>query len=261
MRSPVWKKVDDKVRFLDAIRKLQSSEATIETCAPAKRRDALLAHMKLLDKHFAILDWKWEVAQEYLKARGDFYSRMPVAAFVKAADRHGFEAIALFDSPVCDHTVALARAEDARLMLAMVGPHGVYEVEIHGWLKGPGGQGVAFELNKFRDFLRGANRISRRELRPVEYIGPALQLEAVDPGRAPFHQWWSSGSGAEQALSWHHNLFTRAEIDYMQYDGRPLETRHHAIPEPWRNIFDLDGERSFYFEVPEMEAALRALIQ
>jgi hypothetical protein len=261
MKTPVWEQGEDKARFRRAIRKLQSSDINIATCGPAQRRDALLEYVKLLDAHFSSGAEMWHATEEHLKARGDFYGGMPASAFVKSADRHGFEAIALFNSPICDHTLALARARDARLMLATITQNAVYEVEIHGWLKGSCGDGVAFELKRFRHLLGRSNRMSKWQcLRPVEHIGSALRLEDVDTLRAPIRQWWSSGSGSEQALSWHHNLFTRSEIDYMQYNGRPLETRHHAIPDPWRDIFDLDGKRFHYIEVPEMEAALRAMI-
>ncbi|MCS4090226.1 hypothetical protein [Rhizobium sp. BK176] len=240
--------------------RLNALAAAAEIGSPSERTSTLLTYAGLLDGHFNSRHGRWDTTRDHLKARGDFYGRMPTVDFVKAAARFDFETVTVFDSTVCGHTLILARADDARIMLASIDSGFIVEVELHGWLDAADGEGVTFELKKFRDFLGRMERMSQQSIRSMEYIGLALRLEQADNGRKPIHRWWSSGSGAEQALSWHHNLFTRSEIEYMQFNGRPLETRHQAIHGKWRDIFDLDGQRSHYFEVPEMEAALKALM-
>lgn len=246
---------------INSISRLEAFAAAAETCSPSVRTGTLLDYAKLLDSHFRVGHDRWEATVDHLKARGDFYGQMQTVDFVKTAGRFDFELLAVFDSPVCGHTMMLARAEDARIMLALIEKGAVFEVELHSWLDAPDHDGVTFEFKQFRDyFLDRAERTSQQSVRPMEYIGLALRLEQADNRRKPIYRWWSSGSGAEQTLSWHHNLFTRSEIEHMQFHGLPLETRHHAIRGKWRDIFDLDGERSYYLEVPEMEAALKALM-
>jgi hypothetical protein len=238
---------------LSVATRLEALAAAAENCSPSARSGALLEYEKLLDSHFDA-----DATRDHLKARGDFYGRMPTVDFIKAAARHDFETLCVFRSHVCSHTLLLARAADARIMLASIESGSVVEVELHGWLDAADGDGVTFELKKFQAYY--IPRASEQSIRPLEYIGHALRLENADSARKPIYRWWSSGSGAEQTLSWHHNLFTRWEIEFMQFNDRPLETRHHAIHGKWRDIFDLDGARSYYFEVPELEAALKALV-
>ncbi len=222
-------------------------------------RKKLEACWKLLEDchHPSKID-RWSMVREYLRDSREFYRQMSTAEFVKAADAFGFETVASFPSPVCGNTMVLAREDDAQLMLATIAEGTVYEIELHRWVLNAY-RAVSFETRQF-GFVVSTNR-SRTSKKPIEFLATALRLEQADEGRTPVSRWWSAGSGAEESLSWHHNLFTWDEREYFKIKFQPLEVeglaRRDVIGGRWRDIFDLDRNRHHYVEIPELELALR----
>lgn len=203
---------------------------------------------------------RWSMVQEYLRDAREFYHQMTTVELVKAADAFGFEALASFPSPVCGNTMVLAREDDAQLMLASIEQGCVYEIELHRWVMNAH-QSVSFEARQFGSVMR-TNR-SRTSKKPIEFLATALRLDQADEDRNPVSRWWGSGSGAEEALSWHHNLFTWDEREYVKFKFKPVEAegqaRRAVIKGRWRDIFDLDRNRHHYVEIPELEEVLRSL--
>jgi hypothetical protein len=204
---------------------------------------------------------RWPFVQEYHRVTRDFHHGMTTADFLKAVDTFDFVPVEIFSSSVYDSTMVLARAADAQLMLVQIEQGCVYGVELHRWrAKAP--TAVSFESRQFGPTFGRLNN-DRHSRRPIEFLATALRLDETDKSLSPISRWWSMGSGAEQSLSWHHNLFTWDEVQHFRFKFGSLETvgqlRRDAIKGPWRDIFDLDRERSYYVEVPELEAVLTGL--
>ncbi|MCV9964132.1 hypothetical protein OIU34_19810 [Pararhizobium sp. BT-229] len=204
---------------------------------------------------------RWPFVQEYHRATRDFHEGMTMVDLLKAADTFDFVPVEIFSSPVCDSTMVLARAVDAQIMLAPIEQGRVHAIELHRW-RSNALPSFSFENRQFGP-THGRLSNDRRSRRPLEFLATALRLDQANESHSPIARWWSAGSGAEQTLSWHHNLFTWDEIQHFRFKFGPLETvgqsRRDAIKGPWRDIFDLDRERSHYVEVPEMEAVLTGL--
>jgi hypothetical protein len=199
--------------------------------------------------------------QDYHRSTHDFYQGISTADFIKTALNLDFVAVEAFSSPVCDCTMVLARAGDAQIMLVPIEQGFVNSVELHRW-RSTTIPTFSLESRQFGPTFGKLGSELHSKL-PLEFLSTALRLDQTDDHLFPIQKWWSWGSGAEQKLSWHHNLFTSDEVNHFRFQFASLEaigqSRRDAIKGPWRDIFDLDRARSHYVEVPELETVLRGL--
>lgn len=210
-----------------------------------------------------------DVKDEHLRQVGQFTWGMPFIDFAKRAEKFEFEVIGVFKS-LGGKVVVCGRIHDAQIMLAKFQNEHSCEIERRKWVHGKSNGAIEFQhYIHVMDRPALAPKIQMVERNPVAWgtrenmtsLGAQLSQECSD---VPVTKWWSKGSGAEFALSWHHNLFMANEIaaGNAQLRVRAAEKgqrRRDAITGTWRDIFDLDRVRSHYVEVPAMEDALREL--
>lgn len=204
----------------------------------------------------------WQSLRDYNRKVGDFYRDMECREFVKAAASLGFVPVRSFDSPVTDKTIVFARAVDAQIMLASLQFDRIESVELNR-CRSRSATSHVFERRWFGKEWGTITNLQDND-KPMECLADFIVYDSANRRYTPVTKWWSHGSGADQWLSWHHRLFTRAEIDFYQSKFGALETigqeRRDAVHGVWREVFDLGRERTLYVVVDEMEQALSRII-
>jgi len=201
------------------------------------------------------------VVGHHIDSLGFFRLGTPMKPFVKNAERLGLEAVALYPSIHGSRTLLLARTDRACSVLAVFQDGVLIGADTRMWRAGREG-GVSYEAASYRDITSSplpAVSVTLGDILPMAMLG----FDLVWKERDLLDRFWSIGSGAETAMSWHHGLFTPREVADAERGLKCKEdlreARVAAIPAPFRDVLDTDRSRTMLLEDPALETALRKM--